>query len=265
MGPVVRFDGTDHSLHALKHWWTLKCQNKEWLWYLVALIFWRGLTLTIWAWLKAPVVLSSAFILSCFEAYVAKSSGYEFLRGLHDGIVGPTFGFMPIFAFGYVFPFKEVSAMTRDRSSALCAAVAAIYVTIVWMFPYNPLLATGNFYFTNNLLGYGRESAFGQYFFLDKTGCHHLFSFVSNIGTCFLRYTALTKLPHLDWPIYFIHLCSPVRFTRMACSSHSPAADSSLAHNVGTCCRFATALTSGHPDRSGDLVTSSAIAHELGP
>jgi len=85
-------------------------------WYLISLIIWRGLALTLWWRLRKPVAVMAMLALSC-------SAGYLDLEGdsfLHTLCLNSAFGHLPFFAAGYAFPIHGLCHVTEKAHESRC-------------------------------------------------------------------------------------------------------------------------------------------------
>lgn len=83
-------------------------------WYLPALIIWRASAFSCWWFCHPLVVIAGSIFFSCWAGY------YDYHNKLNE-----TFGYIPYFAVGYVFPYLIV----RRKVSA-CSGASRIFLTI---------------------------------------------------------------------------------------------------------------------------------------
>jgi len=96
-------------------WFHMYYSNTYWTgptyeWYLMSLIVWRGLALTLWWRMPRHMAVAAMFVISCTAGY------WNLERGPMGAVGSPThmlgnldhaMGFLPFFAIGYGFPLKE--------------------------------------------------------------------------------------------------------------------------------------------------------------
>mmetsp|Transcript_75824 Transcript_75824/g.119777 ORF Transcript_75824/g.119777 Transcript_75824/m.119777 type:complete len:1134 (+) Transcript_75824:68-3469(+) len=100
-------------------------------WYLQALCFWRGSTFVLWRHFRSPVSLVAMVGISCAAGYIDFGGAAWRLK------LNESFGFLPYFAIGYVFPFQEV---TRAFKPTFTSAFAAVVFALVWVYAFTPRL-----------------------------------------------------------------------------------------------------------------------------
>jgi len=114
-------------------------------WYLQSLLLWRGSVFLLWCHLRAPVALTTMLALSCAAGYFDLAAGPLRVLKLDEA-----FGFLPYFALGYVFPFKEACRATASPGVASASGVVGLvalwlFVVIPKVFPEPLPDAHGNF------------------------------------------------------------------------------------------------------------------------
>lgn len=92
-------------------------------WYLTALVLWRGSCFLVWSHLKPPVSFACMLAISCVAGY------HDFDQGANKFLwLNAMFGFLPYFAFGYVFPFQAVCRTVPEPKVPLRAGVLAVAI-----------------------------------------------------------------------------------------------------------------------------------------
>lgn len=86
-------------------------------WYLISVIVWRGLALTLWWRLRKPVAVMAMLALSCTAGYWDLESG----RSLgHMFCLNSVFGHLPFFAAGYALPIHGLCQLTEKAYQSRC-------------------------------------------------------------------------------------------------------------------------------------------------